>query len=183
LQVAECGYSFIGTSMQNYPDYWIEKFELTEHPEGGYFAPAYRSGEQLKRECLPNRFPGDRATVSSIYYLLKKGQFSAFHRLKSVEIWNFYEGSPLVLHVLDEGGNLLLRKLGRNIENGEFPQTVVEPGSWFGAAIDGPGEFCLVGCTVVPGFDYEDFEIADRKELLARYPHHREIIERLTRNG
>ena len=67
--------------------YWIEKLNLAEHPEGGCFAPAFRASEQISREGLPDGFTGNRAIVSSIYYLLKKGQFSAFHRLKSIEIW------------------------------------------------------------------------------------------------
>jgi hypothetical protein len=167
--------------MNNNAEYWIEKLNMAEHPEGGYFASAYRSPEQVRRDCLPSRFPGDRPAVSCIYYLLKKEQFSAFHRLKSVEIWNFYTGSSLILHILDGQGNLLERKLGINIGEGELPQTVIEPGCWFGAIIDGPQEFSLIGCTVVPGFDYEDFEIAGRKDLVACYPRHRAIIERLTR--
>ena len=161
--------------------YWIDKLDMAEHPEGGYFAPAYRSREQIRRECLPDRFPGDRSSVSCIYYLLEKDGFSAFHRLKSVEIWNFYAGSPLILHILDEYGDLQNRRLGRNIWEGELLQTVIEPGCWFGAIPEGPEEFSLIGCTVVPGFDYDDFEIASRKNLVECYPRHREIIERLTR--
>jgi uncharacterized protein len=167
--------------MHNTAAYWIDKLAMTEHPEGGYFAPAYRSREQIRRECLPERFPGDRSVVSSIYYLLRIDEFSALHRLKAVEIWNFYAGSPLILHILDEHGNLLKSKLGKNIGEGELPQAVVEPGCWFGAIVEGPEEFSLIGCTVVPGFEYEDFEIASRKTLVECYPQHRAIIERLTR--
>jgi len=75
--------------------YWIEKLNLAEHPEGGCFAPVFRASEQIGREGLPDRFTGNRPIVSSIYYLLEKGQFSAFHRLKSVEIWSFSKGTRL----------------------------------------------------------------------------------------
>jgi predicted cupin superfamily sugar epimerase len=119
--------------------------------------------------------------VSSIYYLLEKGQFCAFHRLKSVEIWNFFEGDPLTIRVLDPQGGLAEKKLGRNIDLGESLQVAIDAGNWFGAEQRGPGEFTLVGCTVAPGFEYEDMEIAARVELQVRYPQHREIIKRLTR--
>lgn len=160
---------------------WINRLHLAEHPEGGFFAPAYRSGEILKNHCLPGRFTGDRAAFSSIYYLLKKGQFSAFHRLRSAEQWNFYEGSALAIFILEPGGGLVEKRLGRDIENGESLQVVLEPGNWFGAKLCGGGEYALIGCTVVPGFDWEDFELADPAELGDRYPEHRDIIGRLTR--
>ena len=162
--------------------YWIEKLNLAEHPEGGCFAPAFRSSEQINREGLPDRFTGNRAIVSSIYYLLKKGQFSAFHRLKSIEIWSFFEGDPLTIHILDPVGGLIEKRLGSNFNKAESFQVVIEAGSWFAAEQRGPGEFTLAGCTVAPGFEYEDMEIAGRAQLLARYPQHQEIIEKLTRS-
>ena len=161
--------------------YWIEKLNLAQHPEGGCFAPVFRASEQIGSQGLPDRFTGNRPIVSSIYYLLEKGQFSAFHRLKSVEIWSFFEGDPLTIHVIDPQGGLVEKRLGRNFDMGESFQVVIEPGSWFAAEQRGPGEFTLVGCTVAPGFEYEDMEIASRDELKARYPQHKEIIERLTR--
>ena len=161
--------------------YWINKLNMAEHPEGGCFAPVFRASEQIGREGLPNRFTGNRAIVSSIYYLLEKGRFSAFHRLKSVEIWSFFEGGPLTIHILDPHGDLTEKKLGRNFNKGESFHVAIEAGNWFAAEQRGPGEFSLVGCTVAPGFDYEDMEVAGRAKLLARYPQHQEIIERLTR--
>lgn len=163
-------------------EYWIRKLGLTEHPEGGYFAPAYRSRELLDKGCLPERFPGARAVVSSIHYLLVKGQFSAFHRIKSVEFWQFCTGSPLILHVLDKEGNLAEVRLGGNPEQGELFQRVVEPGCWFGAEVSGPDGYSLVNCIVAPGFDFEDFELARREELVSLHPRHRMAIERLTRS-
>ncbi len=161
--------------------YWIEKLNMTKHPEGGFFAPAFRASEQISRDGLPDRFAGNRAIVSSIYYLLEKGRFSTFHRLKSFEIWNFFEGDPLTIHVLDPHGALIEKRLGPDFDAGESFQAAIEPENWFAAEHRGPGEFTLAGCTVAPGFEWEDMEIAGRAELQARYPQHAEIIERLTR--
>jgi uncharacterized protein len=161
--------------------YWIEKLNLAKHPEGGFFAPAFRASEQIGRDGLPERFAGNRAIVSSIYYLLEKGRFSTFHRLKSVEIWNFFEGDPLTIHILGPHGALIEMRLGRNFDMGESFHAAIEPGNWFAAEHQGRGEFTLVRCTVAPGFEYEDMEIAGRAQLLAGYPQYEEIIERLTR--
>jgi len=161
--------------------YWIEKLNMTAHPEGGFFAPAFRAPEQLGNEGLPERFTGRRAMVSSIYYLLETGQFSTFHKLKSIEIWNFFEGDPIFIYVLDRNGGLTEKRLGRNVDIGESLQVAIEAGNWFAAEQQGPGEFTLVGCVVAPGFEYEDMEIAGRAELEARYPQHIQIIEKLTR--
>lgn len=169
--------------MKDSARYWIEKLGLARHPEGGYFAPAIRSGEKVARKCLPDRFSGERAFVSSGYYLLEKGDFSAFHRLKSMEIWHFFAGSPLTISILEKDGRLRQKKLGANAEKGESFQAAIEPGRWFGACVDGPEGFSLVGCTVAPGFEYEDFELAVREELLERYPAQRAIIGKLTRAG
>src|SRR5208337_2732297 len=134
------------------------------------FAPAFRASEQIGRDGLPDRFAGNRAIVSSIYYLLKKAQFSTFHRLKSVEIWSFFEGDPLMIYILDPHGALVEKRLGRNFDTGESFQAAIEPGNWFAAEHRGPGEFTLVGCVVAPGFEYEDMEIAARGELKVKYP-------------
>ncbi len=167
--------------MKHSAQYWIEQLNLVEHPEGGLFAPSFRASEQILRTGLPGCFAGNRAIVSSIYYLLKRGQFSVFHRLKSVEIWSLFEGDPLTIYILDPLGALIEKRLGRNFDEGERFQVVIEAGNWFAAEQRGPGDFTLVGCTVAPGFEYEDMEIGGRAELLAMYPQHRKIIERLTR--
>ena len=159
--------------------YWIEKLSLSEHPEGGFFAPVYRSSERIEKLCLPDRFPGDRALVSSIYYLLAQGQISALHRLKSVEMWHFYSGDPLSLYILEPDGMLRERTLGGDFERGQEFQITIDPGCWFGAEHQGFGEYTLVGCTVSPGFEYEDMEFAGRDELIRCYPQHRELIEKL----
>jgi len=121
--------------------------------------------------------------ATAIYFLLDGENFSAFHRLRSDEMWHFYAGGALVVHVIDEAGGYSEIQLGSDAEAGEVFQAVVKAGCWFGSRVRDPAAFALVGCTVAPGFDFADFELAKRDELVARYPKHREVIERLTRKG
>jgi len=162
--------------------YWIEKLKLIEHPEGGWYVRTYRSPLRVDTERLPAPFSGagSRVLSSAIYYLLESPRYSAFHRIKSDEMWHFYAGSALTLYVIDETGGLSLLQLGRNPEKGEAFQRMVKAGCWFGALVNELDSYTLAGCTVTPGFEYEDFEMADRKALLERYPQHRWIIEKLT---
>jgi predicted cupin superfamily sugar epimerase len=159
---------------------WIEALRLQPHPEGGYYREVYRSSQRLLGCCL-FQHEGPRVAATAIYFLLPGEQFSALHRLRSDEIWHFYAGSPLTIHVIDPQGNLSQLKLGKDIENGESFQVVVPAGCWFGATVDEPDGYTLVGCTVAPGFEFEDFELGSRQQLIEQYPQHRELIERLTR--
>lgn len=160
---------------------WIEALQLLPHPEGGYFRETYRSPEKIARQHLPARFAGDRAFVTAIYYLLRGQDFSALHRLHQDEIWHFYDGSTLTVSVIDPQGTLSALRLGRDARSGEVLQAVVPGGCLFGARVNAPGSFALVGCDVAPGFDFADFEMPARAELLAAYPQHRAVIEQLTR--
>jgi predicted cupin superfamily sugar epimerase len=162
-------------------DYLIEKLKLEPHPEGGYFREVYRADELIKVEYLPDRYKIDHTYSTSIYYLLKGDQVSTFHRLQSDELWNFYIGSSLTLHVISDVGEYSKIKLGSNLENGEIFQAVTPSGSWFGATVNDKSSFSLVGCIVAPGFEFSDFELGKRDELLKQFPQHREIIEKLTR--
>ena len=159
---------------------WIERLNLLEHPEGGYFQETYRAEDQLTVEGLPARYPGSRAASTGIYFLLKGNQGSHLHRIRSDEMWHFYAGSALTIHIITPDGDYQQLKLGPDFEAGQSFQRVVPAGCWFGASVDEPTSYALVGCTVAPGFDFEDFELADRKVLLAQFPAHRSIIERLT---
>lgn len=159
---------------------WIDGLNLVRHPEGGYFRETYRSTETVARSCLPARFTGDRAFSTAIYFLLQGDDFSALHRIKQDEVWHFYDGSTLTIHVIDLEGKYSAIQLGRNLEAGEQPQAVVAAGCLFGATV-ADQSWALVGCTVAPGFDFADFEMPGREELCRSYPQHREIIERLTR--
>ncbi len=158
----------------------IQSLGLQPHPEGGFFREVYRSSEFLPHHALPERFSGDRCFATSIYFLLRSSDFSAFHRIRSDEIWHFYEGSALQLYVIESDGNLHTFTLGRNIMRGEVFQAVVPAGCWFGAKVTAPDSFALVGCSVAPGFDFADFELAQRERLMASYPQHQRLIEALT---
>ncbi len=161
-------------------EYWIEKLKLQRHPEGGYFKETYRSDETISGHALPKRFNGPRAFSTCIYFLLPPHEYSAFHAIQQDEIWHFYTGSSLTIHIINQGGEYRALRLGREIEKGDSFQTVVRAGCWFAAAVNNPAEYALVGCTVAPGFDFADFEMAGRRKLVARYPAHREVIEKFT---
>lgn len=157
--------------------YYIHKLELQKHPEGGWFKEIYRSQEIIEQGIFNKRFSGDRNISTSIYFLLEKGQFSAFHRIKSDEIWHFYDGGMTKIYSISPKGELTIHKLGLNIENGELPQIIIPGGEYFAA--EPSTDFTLVGCTVAPGFDFEDFEMPSKQELVALFPKQVEIIEEL----
>ena len=161
-------------------DFYREKLELIPHPEGGYFREIYRSDEALKDDALPHRYKGNRAFSTSIYFLLKGEQRSMLHKLKSDEIWHFYDGSGVKLYMIDAKGKVSQSLLGRNIDAGESMQLVIKRGYWFCAEVLDGNSFSLFGCTVAPGFDFSDFELGDRKELLQLYPQHEELIKKFT---
>ena len=160
--------------------YWIEKLQLDPHPEGGYFRETYRSDVVLPREVLPSRFEGARAASTAIYFLMEGENFSAFHRLRSDELWHFYAGSPLLVHAINSTGAYWSVQLGNDPEAGEVPQAVVPAGHWFASHVTDWKSWALVGCTVSPGFDFADFEIGSRAKLTELFPQHRDLILRLT---
>ncbi len=173
-------------------NYWIDKLQLSEHPEGGYYKETYKAditvelqGEIKKKKKQQVNQPKDkpRSISSTIYYLLKGKQVSCFHRLKRAEeMWHFYTGSSMTIYFIQETTRELLElKLGVNSEKGEMFQVLIKRGSWFGAMINDPSSYSLVGCTVCPAFMFEDFELANRKILISMYPEHKSIIKKLTR--
>ncbi len=159
----------------------ILKLNLQPHPEGGFFNENYRSDGIILSECLGANYTGERNFSTSIYFLLTSDVFSAFHRIVQDEIWHFYDGSPIELHSITHDGIYTNTIIGRDIENGEIPQFVVPGGSWFGAIVIRKNDYTLLGCTVAPGFDFRDFELAERNELILKFPQYSEIINRLTR--
>ncbi|HWI91030.1 MAG TPA: cupin domain-containing protein [Flavisolibacter sp.] len=162
-------------------EYFAKHLQLQPHPEGGFFKETYRSSGIISSEYLSSDFSGDRNYSTAIYFLLRKGDFSAFHRIASDECWHFYEGGTLLVHVIDQEGKYSCICLGRKIHEGETYQFVVPANCWF-ASEPAPGtEFTLVGCTVAPGFDFADFEMAVEKTLINQFPQHQSIIERLCR--
>ena len=154
----------------------IRELGLARHPEGGYFRETFRA-EPLPFE-LPGR--GARSASTAIYFLLEGADFSAFHRVRSDEVWHFYAGSSLELHTLDLERGYEHVVLGTGIARGERPQLVVRAGVYQAARLARPG-FALCGCTVAPGFDFADFEMPPRAELTSLFRPHSELIEVLTR--
>lgn len=163
-------------------DYYIEKLNLTSHIEGGAFKETYRSEMIVPETVLNSDFHGDRNASTAIYFLLKHSQFSALHKIAADEMWHFYDGDALCIYEITNEGKLLKHLLGKDLEKGESFQVVIKAGSWFGSRCEVENGFSLVGCTVAPGFDFEDFVLAKREELLTMYPQHIGLIEELTYN-
>ncbi|SNZ02018.1 cupin domain-containing protein [Flagellimonas pacifica] len=162
-------------------NFLVKKFSLAPHPEGGYFKETYRSTDKIKQQALSENYNGDRNHSTCIYYLLTSDTFSAFHKINQDEVWHFYSGSPLKLHVITDAGEYYEHIIGNNFSEGEIPQFVVPGGYWFAAKTTNPYSYSFVGCTVSPGFDFEDFVLPKRKELVTKFPEHEEIITQLTR--
>ena len=156
----------------------IERLGLVAHPEGGFYAETFRA------EALPMGLPGrgERSASTAIYFLLRVQDFSALHVVLSDEVWHHYCGDALELHCFDRAGRRRLVRLGASLAEGERPQHVVEHGELQAArVVPGPHGFALCGCTVAPGFDFADFHMPARAELLARLPEHAELVTALTR--
>lgn len=154
---------------------WIAELELEPHPEGGWFREHYRASGLIETPS------GPRNASTAIYYLLEGHDVSRFHRLKlSDELWHFYAGFSLIIPQLHPNGEAGEERIGP-----EGPFSVVVPsGTWFGARLaesDTPGAYALVGCTVAPGFDFADFELADAEQLLAQFPEAATHIEAQSR--
>jgi uncharacterized protein len=159
---------------------WVGLLGLTPHPEGGFFRETYRAEERIASAHLPARFAGDRAFATAIYFLLEARQVSRLHRIRSDEVWHFHAGGPLVVESIAPDGTAARVVLGAAAEAGQVFQHVVPAGHWFGASLERPDSYALVGCTVAPGFDFAELELARRDDLLERFPQHRALIERLT---
>ncbi len=161
LSVPEAWY---GREVQN----WIVQYDLQTHPEGGWFKEVYRSSMMLYKSGLPETFPGNRNALTSIYYLLANSQVSAFHRIKSPEIWYFHKGFPLLLHVIDLNGDYSIIEIS-DTKGGQLQYTI-EAGCWFAAEVKDHYGYSFVSCAVAPGFDFDDFELGSIEELNVQYP-------------
>jgi len=161
----------------------IDRLGLIPHPEGGWFRQTYTSTEWIPESHLPD-YEGRRHYATSIYFLLDRVNFSAFHRLKSEELWFHHAGDPLDIHVIHPEGRLETLKigpLGTGLSDDFEPQALVPGNTWFASGVSEGGTWSLVGCVVVPGFDFRDFELANRHELLLEYPEYSDMIESFTR--
>ncbi len=168
--------------MSHTADYWIEQLHLEPHPEGGYFRESYRSPGVIPASGLPNYF-GSRNFSTAIYFLLKGNEFSALHKLKSDEVWHFYDGCSLKIHVLLPEGTLITKMLGSDFEKGENLQLVIPANHWFAAQPLDENNFTLAGCTLAPGFDFKDFELGSFAQLSAQFPLHKDFIRQFTREN
>lgn len=160
--------------------YWVSALSLSPHPEGGFFKETYRASDIIPKGVFGERFSGPRNAATGIYYLLEAGDFSAFHRIRSDEMWHFYAGGSLELHILHEGRHHAVR-IGRHVHDGEALQYVVPAGAWFASTPVKGAPYSLLGCTVSPGFDFADFEMASSTELTREYPAFANVISTFTR--
>jgi predicted cupin superfamily sugar epimerase len=158
----------------------IKQLKLKKHSEGGYYREIYRSGERILGEHLPKRFKTSRNFATSIYFLLEGKQFSAFHLLRSDESWHFYDGSKIIIYVINKNGKLFIKKMGRE-DDCKF-QITIEKNNWFAAELEDKKSFALVGCTVSPGFEFDDLTMGERDKLVKQFPKHSKLIEKLTEN-
>jgi len=158
----------------------ISQLNLQPHPEGGWYRETYRSPERIPASALPERFGADHCYCTSIYYLLRNRDFSAFHRIQSDETWHFYLGSPVKLYIL-QNNNLQTILLGDNPAYGHTFQFTIPYGCWFAAEVSVPESFALMGCTVSPGFEFGDFQMASLSELQEHYGRYATLIRRMTR--
>lgn len=175
-------------------EFIIRKLELEKHiSEGGYFKESYRSPCMISNNGFHNKKQGHeiseetpypekiRPASTLIYYLLVGNQYSAIHRVQSDEIWHFYLGSPVTIHLINEDRISPRIQLGNNLENDENIHYIVKKDTWFCAEINNKTSFALMGCTVSPGFDFEDFELGNKDKLILQYPQHKDLIERFTK--
>lgn len=153
-------------------DHWVSQLNLEPHVEGGYYRQVYKADDD---------FNDQRKLYTSIYFLLTADNPSRFHRLTADEIWYFHAGQALTVHMIDPDGTYTTAQLGHDLAAGQVLQYCVPKGTIFGSTVEEPGGFALVSCMVAPGFEYEDFQLFDRADLLATYPDHATIITRLTK--
>jgi predicted cupin superfamily sugar epimerase len=159
----------------------IRVFQLQPHPrEDGFFRETYRSDDFVSQK-LPRRYKSGRCFSTAILFLIAKGKFSAFHRLQSEEIFHFHAGGPAELIILAEDGALEVHTLGADLAAGHQVQVVVPRNTWQALRLTADASWVLVGCTVSPGFEYDDFEDADRNEMLRAFPQHAALINELVK--
>lgn len=154
---------------------WINKLGLETHPEGGYYKEVYRNPATIQL----SGGGGTRNLATSIYFLLKGGQKSHFHQLKSDEQWYFHHGTPVEIHIF-ERGNYRQEVLGLDLDKGQKPQILIPANSIFAAEVSSGVGYSLMGCMVNPGFDFKDFRMLSAEELTELYPDRKPLIKKFT---
>ena len=153
----------------------VERLGLQEHPEGGFYKETYRSNQTIETD--KNVY---RNISTAIYFLLENENKSLFHRIKSDELWFFHQGEALEIVFIKEGVlNTII--LGNNLENGEVVQATIPANTWFASSVNNLKGYSFVSCTVAPGFDFADFELAKREDLINEFPNLKEAIEKFTK--
>ena len=165
----------------NRPEYWIQHLGLEPHPEGGFYKETYRSSISIDKKMLPLGYKNARRLATSIYYLLRSGEISHFHRLRSDELWYYHFGSSIRIIIIDQEGHKQTKILGPKIEKAEHMQVIIPAGTIFGAEVIDTVSFGLFGCVVAPGFEFDDFEMYNKEDLIQAYPKQADIIEKFCR--
>jgi len=160
----------------------ITKLGLTPHPEGGFYKETYRSEGCVKKDSLSEVYSDKRNYSTCIYFVITSESFSAFHKIHQEEIWHFYLGSSITIHLINPEGKYSSVILGNDVLNGEVLQYVVKGECWFAVTVNEENSYALTGCTVAPGFDFDDFILPSRKELIETFPHLSKEITQLTRD-
>jgi len=159
----------------------ITQLELAPHPEGGFYKETYRSEGFVKKDSLSEVYSDRRNYSTCIYFVITSESFSAFHKIHQEEIWHFYLGSSITIHLISPEEEYSSITLGNDILNGEVPQYIVKGEWWFAVTVNEEKSYALTGCTVAPGFDFDDFILPSRKELIDIFPHLSKEITQLTR--
>ena len=158
----------------------VERFGMTPHPEGGWFREVWRSPLAVEHSAIPAGHANRRCGGTLIYFLLSGNDFSAFHRVRwTDELWHLYAGGPLELHIIDSERRHTRHLLTTDLDCGE-PTALVPAGHWQAARLEANARWAFGGCTVAPGFEFEDFEMPPAGELIAEYAEHAAIIGELT---
>ena len=164
-------------------DQIIELLDLKPLPfEGGFYRETYRSDETIRHDALPERFQTERSLSTAIYYLLTPDTFSAMHRLPADELFHFYLGDPVTMLKLYPDSSSAVVTIGNDLAVGQSPQTIVPRGTWQGSFLVEGGRYALLGTTVAPGFEFDDYEAGERDQLIQQYPDRIELITLLTLN-
>jgi len=153
----------------------VQKLGLLEHPEGGFYKETYRSNQTVEIDSTTYR-----NISTAIYFLSENDNKSLFHRIKSDELWFFHQGQPLeIVFIKDRILHTII--LGNDFENGEVVQAIIPANTWFASGVKNLKGYSFVSCTVAPGFDFADFELAKRENLIKEFPDFKETIEKFTK--
>lgn len=158
--------------------YFIDKYNMQKHPEGGYYTEIYRAETVLDHP----RNRQKRNTATSIYFMLNKNNKSHFHQLSSDELWYFHYGCAVAVHMLVPDGSYRCELLGSGEKKGEHPQVIIPAGTIFAAENTDINDFSFFGCVVTPGFHFDDFKLLTRNELVRQFPEHEKLIKKFTAN-